>query len=204
VNWMGRIAALMVAVGISSTVFDSSVATLVPAPVGVASLVVGVALAWRYTPEFWKIVLTALVGGFVAGLLILGPGFRVSMRVVALLEPGRELEFTMGGTLFVILGVGGLLGGVMSITGYLLRVGLGIGSGVVGGLLLGALVLGSLAFGSGDVSTEFFELGAGPWVNFPLFGVFAMAYGIAAMALADRFRGEMFRESRADREKVAA
>jgi hypothetical protein len=126
------------------------------------------------------------------------------MRVVALLEPGRELEFTVAGTFFIVVGVGGIMGGILSISGYLLRVALGIRSAIPAGLVLGTLVIGSFALGSDDVSREFFDLGAGPWVNIPLFGVFAMAYGIAAMALADRFRGEMFRASRTDREKVAA
>ncbi|MFZ0012773.1 MAG: hypothetical protein WAL25_01540, partial [Acidimicrobiia bacterium] len=69
-NWKGRIAVVMVAVGISAGVFDSAVGSLVPAPVGIALLVLGVGLVWRYTPGFWKIVLTSLIGGFVAGLLI--------------------------------------------------------------------------------------------------------------------------------------
>jgi len=156
-----------------------------------AVLVIAVVAAFRFAPGFWRIVLAGLIGGAVSGLLILGPGFRVSMRMVALMDPGRVPEFTPGGTIFIVVALGGVIGALQGGTLSLVRRGTGIRSPIAAGILMGALFMGQLVLMSGDISEEFFELGRGPWVNIPMFSVFAVSYGIAAMALADvleRFR----------------
>jgi hypothetical protein len=157
---------------------------LIPA-IALPLLVVAAALAWWLTDGFWKTVAFGLAGGVIAGLLIMGPGFRVAMRVVAIMDPIRTPEFSVGGTGFIIVGIGGILGGVMGILGNLIRKAASIASAVVAGVLLGAFEMTILLTDSG-LREEFFELGGGPWVNIPMFAVFAFGYGIAAMTIADR------------------
>jgi hypothetical protein len=149
-------------------------------------------------------VVTGLVGGALAGLLILGPGFRLAMRAVAIMDPVRPEEFTLGGTLFIVVGVGVLLGGIHAVMANLLRKAFSIGSAVGGGSLLAALVMVNLTFFSGEVSDELFSLGISPWINIPLFSMIALAYGIGTMAVADLAEDAMFRRRRIEVEKVPA
>ncbi len=179
-TWQGRGAALGVVVAVILAMQD----VLIPA-IALPLLVVAAALAWWLTDGFWKTVAFGLAGGVIAGLLIMGPGFRVAMRVVAIMDPIRTPEFSVGGTGFIIVGIGGILGGVMGILGNLIRKAAAIASAVVAGVVLGAFEMTILLIDSG-LREEFFELGGGPWVNIPMFAVFAFGYGIAAMTIADR------------------
>ncbi|MEE8375373.1 MAG: hypothetical protein V3S26_03510, partial [Acidimicrobiia bacterium] len=178
--WQGRGAALGVVVAVILAMQD----VLIPA-IALPLLVVAAALAWWLTDGFWTTVAFGLAGGVIAGLLIMGPGFRVAMRVVAIMDPIRTPEFSVGGTGFIIVGIGGILGGVMGILGNLIRKAAAIASAVVAGVVLGAFEMTILLIDSG-LREEFFELGGGPWVNIPMFAVFAFGYGIAAMTIADR------------------
>ena len=179
-TWQGRVAAIGVAAAVILAMED----VLVPV-IALPLLVVAAALAWWLTEGFWKTVAFGLAGGVIAGALIMGPGFRIAMRVVAIMDPIRTPEFSFGGTFFIVVGIGGILGGVMGVVGNLIRRAAAIASVVVAGVLLGALQMTILLTESG-LREEFFELGGGPWVNIPMFAVFAFGYGIAAMTIVDR------------------
>jgi len=177
---------------------------VVPAPWGIFVVLAALAITILYYRGFWRAAAGGLIGGAVAGLLILGPGFRLAMRAVALMDPVHPEEFTLEGTLFIIVGIGGILGTIQAVTAHLARRAFGIESAVVAGMLLATFLMVQLIFFSGEVSQEIFDLGAGAWVNIPLFGLIALGYGIAAMAVADRVRSSLPTRRRTDRAKVAA
>lgn len=198
-KWQGRVSVLAVIV-----FAELSASDVVPPWMGLPLLAISVLAAWRTVPRFWRMVTGGLVGGVAAGLLILGPGLRVAMRVVAIMDETQTPEFTLEGTFFIIVGIGAILGAIQGLTGHILRRVLNIKSSVVAGVLVGAFFVVQLAFFSGEISDEFFTLGEGALVNTVLFGVFSVAYGIAAMALASRFETEMFGSNRTERVKVPA
>lgn len=198
-SWKGKLAAIAVLAASYIGTYDVLMAEL-----GVLLLLVAAVAAWRYVDGFWRIVISGLVGGAVAGLLVLGPGFRLAMRAVAIMDPVHPEEFSIEGTLFIVIGIGAILGGVQGLTTNLARRAFGIDSAVVAGVLLALLEMTFLAFFSGELSQELFELGISPWINIPLFGLYALGYGIAAMALADKAEATMFSRSDRRREKVPA
>jgi hypothetical protein len=167
---------------------------------GAAAIVVLAAFAagWRYVPGFWRMVLSAAIGGVIAGLLVLGPGFRVAMRVVAIMStrPTIVPEFTIGGTLFIVVFVGAMLGGTFAVAAALIRRAFGLSAPVTAGLMAVALI-GMLLLDTG-LRGEFVELGAGPWFNIPMFGGVVFAYGLAANRIMDRV--ETFRSRQPSRE----
>ena len=150
-------------------------------------------LVHRELGGFWRALVGGLVGGAVAGVLILGPGLRLAMRAVALMDPVHPEEFTVEGTFFIIILVGGIIGGITATVTNVLRWSLGMASPVWGGVLVAAVFMVDLVFFSGDVSREIFELGTSPWINIPLFGLYTLGYGIAAMAIADKAGSALFR-----------
>jgi hypothetical protein len=93
---------------------------------------------------------------------------------------------------------------VLGACGLLVRTALGVRSSAVAGVALGVATMGLLLLAPGDIRTEFFELGGGPWVNIPMFGAFAVSYGIAAMAVADRLRRPGRVRGRSEQAKVPA
>lgn len=197
-TWQGRLAAL----GVVAAVILATQDILIPA-IALPLLVATAALAWWLTDGFWRTVAFGLAGGVIAGLLIMGPGFRVAMRVVAIMDPIRTPEFSVEGTGFIIVGIGGMLGGVMGIVGNLIRKAGSIASVVVAGVALGALDMTILLIDSG-LREEFFELGGGPWVNIPMFAVFACGYGIVAMTIADRLEHRRTKPVETGSEQVPA
>lgn len=141
----------------------------------IAVLLIGVRAAWYLLPGFWRSIFYGAIGGVVAGLLVLGPGLRLAMRVVAILDPIRSPEFTLGGTLFIIVGIGAIFGGIFGLFGNVARRGFGIPlrvAGVVPALLV-ALMIGV----DTELRREIIELGAGIWVNAPMFATVALGYG---------------------------
>lgn len=197
-SWKATVAALSVAVMALATISGTL------GPLGPALLLLSMGAAWRYMPRFWTTLVRGLVGGAIAGVLILGPGFRIAMRVVSIMDPIRPAEFTMEGTMFIVIFVGAMLGGVLGACGLLVRTALGVRSSAVAGVGLGVATIGLLLLAPGDIRTEFFELGGGPWVNIPMFGAFAVSYGIAAMAIADRLRRPGRVRGRSEQAKVPA
>lgn len=199
VSWQAKTASAAVLIGSYASLGDILIGDL-----GLAIVLVAAIAAWRYVDGFWRIVVAGLVGGAVAGLLILGPGFRLAMRAVAIMDPVHPEEFSIGGTFFIVVGFGAIVGGLTGIGAHLARRAFGISSAVIAGSLLAALELGALTFFSGDVSRELFDLGVSPWINIPLFGLYILGYGIAAMAVADKAETTMFSRHGSDREKVPA
>lgn len=129
-----------------------------------------------------RTVLTGAVGGVVSGVLILGTGFRLAMRVVAILDPYRHPEFTIEGTLFILIGLGVIIGGTLGVVGVVAnRL---IRQTMVSGLLpaVGVMVL---VMASDDLRAELFRLGWGPWLNIPMFGAVALLYGTGSIRFAE-------------------
>lgn len=197
-TWSGRVAPAGLVAAVNLAAFD-----LVPPTVGLPLILLAFVVAWRYTPGFWRLVLGGLVGGLIAGVLILGPGLRVAMRAVAIVDPARTPEFTLGGTAFIVVGVGAMLGGIQALTLNLLRPLLWLRSSLSGGMALGAVTLVLLFLVPGDIRSELFELGAGPLMNIPMFGGICMAYGLAAVALADKVSARGRSQQGAGAESVA-
>ena len=184
----GRIAALavvasillaMVAGGFSYRVFVSLLVITV--------LVAGI--AWRWIPRFWKTVGSGAAGGALAGLVILAPGFRLAMRMVAIMDPSRSPEFSFSGTIFIMIMVGVVMGGLLGIAGILFNRTTNIRSSSAGGGLLGLLTVGVL-LGNSGLRGELVGLGAGLWLNLAMFGTVAIVYGIATTKVAGRLGSE--------------
>jgi hypothetical protein len=141
----------------------------------IAVVLVGIGAGWLMVPGFWASSLYGAIGGVMAGLLVLGPGLRIAMRVVAILDPVRSPEFTVGGTLFIIIGIGAVMGGIFGVIGNVARGGFGIPSGAAG--LIPALLVMMMIGLDSELRGEIVELGAGPWLNIPMFGAAAVGYG---------------------------
>ena len=141
----------------------------------IAVVVIGIGAGWLLIPGFWPVSLNGAIGGVAAGLLVLGPGLRIAMRVVAILDPSRSPEFTIGGTMFIIIGVGVMMGGTFGVFGNVARRGFGIPSGAAG--LIPAFLVMLMIGLDGELRSEIVELGAGPWLNIPMFGAAALGYG---------------------------
>ena len=133
---------------------------------------------------WWRTIGAGLLGGAIAGVLVLGPGLRLAMRTVAILDP-RRVEFTVEGTLFLIVMIGGIFGGVFGLPAALLRKGLGWSGSIMAGVMTGAIV-GLMLLDTG-LRSEFVTLGAGPWLNIPMFTAVIFGYGMFANRLIDRF-----------------
>lgn len=153
----------------------------------VAGLAAGI--AWRWIPGFWKTVASGAAGGALAGLVILAPGFRVAMRMVAIMDPSRSPEFSFSGTIFIMIMVGVVMGGLLGTAGILINRTTNIRSLTAGGGLLGLLTVGVL-LGNSGLRRELINLGTGLWINLAMFGIVAIAYGIATMKMAARLGSE--------------
>ena len=140
-----------------------------------AVVLIGIGAGWLLVPGFWRSSLFGAIGGVVAGLLVLGPGLRIAMRVVAILDPVRTPEFTVGGTMFIIIGVGVIMGGIFGVIGNIARGGFNIPSRAAC-LVPAALVMLMIGLDS-ELRSEIVELGAGAWFNIPMFGAIAVGYG---------------------------
>jgi hypothetical protein len=141
-----------------------------------AVVLIGIGAGWLLLPGFWRSSLYGAIGGVMAGLLVLGPGLRIAMRVVAIIDPVRSPEFTVGGTMFIIIiGVGVVMGAIFGVIGNIVRGGFNIPSRGAG-LVPAVLVMLMLGLDS-ELRSEIVELGAGPWLNIPMFGAVAIGYG---------------------------
>lgn len=173
----GAIIGLVLSVPFAVTEFSGPLPLLWPP--------MALALASWVVPGLWRTIAFGAMGGVVAGVVILGVGFRLAMRVVAILDPIRSPEFTLGGTISILIFVGALGGGILGILGHLIRRAISLGPAMTAGVLsLGVL---AMLFASPDLRTELFELGAGPGMNIPMFGSIAIVYAIAATTLTSRF-----------------
>ena len=180
----GRVAALGVGASILLAMvvggFSYRVFMFLP---GVTILAAGIVSRW--IPGFWKTVASGAAGGVLAGLVVLAPGFRLAMRMVAIMDPIRRPEFSFGGTVFIMIMVGVLMGGLLGIGGILISRTTNIRSPTAACGLLGLLTVGVL-MGNSGLRGELIDLGAGLWLNLAMFGTVAIAYGIATMKVAAR------------------
>ena len=142
---------------------------------------VAIVIGARKLPRFWSRVGEGVLTGAVAGAMVMGPGLRVAMRVVAIMEPSQTPEFTAGGTLFVVV-LGLILGAIFGI-----GISLNAASGRrrLVGIVVAAGGLGLLVI-TPDLRVELFELGLGWPLNVPMFGAVFYAYAAAAMGLVRR------------------
>ncbi|HJQ76442.1 MAG TPA: hypothetical protein VJ948_04175 [Acidimicrobiia bacterium] len=141
----------------------------------VAVVLFGIGAGWLLIPGFWRGVIHGGIAGVIAGLLVLGPGLRVAMRVVAMVDPTRSPEFTIGGTMFIIVGIGAVMGGIFGVFGNVSRIGFNIPSRAAG--LVPALLVVMMIGLDSELRGEILELGVGPWLNIFMFGAVATAYG---------------------------
>jgi hypothetical protein len=160
-------------------------------PVGsIAMVIVGLGAGWLLISRFWRSVLFGAIGGVIAGLLVLGPGLRLAMRVVAIVDPVRSPEFTIGGTMFIIIGIGAVMGGIFGVVGSVVGRGLDLPTGTAG--LIPAVLVMTLIGLDSELRNEILDLGIGPWLNIPMFGAVAIGYGaVWALAVARLERGRL-------------
>jgi hypothetical protein len=147
---------------------------------------------WWIAPSLWRIIGAGLLGGAIAGVLILGPGFRLAMRVVAILDI-RRVEFSIGGTLFIIVGVGAIIGGILGFMAALLRKGFAWSGLVMSGVMTIALI--GLLYLDTNLRSELVTLGAGPWLNIPMFTAVTFGYALFANRLIDRLQNKKSRRA---------
>lgn len=147
------------------------------APVSLAVLAFAAVLGRRATPRFLRVTARAAIAGAISGLLVLGPGFRLAMRVVAILEPVRAPEFSLGGTVLVVVGFGGVVGVATGVFASLVARGLGLTH--TGLALLASVPVMAMLILDSELSRELLELGAGGWVNVPMFAGVSVAHGMA-------------------------
>src|SRR3970282_1587260 len=121
---------------LGARIFIAVIPVAVSEPLGpvwsVAMVLIGFGAGWLLVPGFWRSLGHGAIGGGGGGLRVLGPGLRIAMRVVAILDPVRSPEFTFGGTMFIIIGVGVMMGGTFGVIGNLARQGFGIPSRAAG------------------------------------------------------------------------
>jgi hypothetical protein len=164
-----------------------------------AAFLIGIGAAWLLIPGFWRSSLHGAIGGVIAGLLVLGPGLRIAMRVVAIFDPIRSPEFTVGGTMFIMVFIGVILGGIFGLFGNVARRGFGIPPRAAG--LFPALLVMLMIGLDSELRGEIVELGAGPWLNIPMFGAVAVGYGALWTRVVTRV--EMRRVEKEARHKTA-
>ncbi len=128
----------------------------------------------------------------IAGVLILGPGFRLVMRIVAVVDI-RRVEFSVGGTMIIIVLIGVIVGGIGGVFSAMLRKGLGW-SGLVMSSLLTVVLVALLVIDTG-LRDELVTLGAGPWLDIPMFTVVCFGYSLFANRLIDRLESKKSRQA---------
>ena len=144
------------------------VGDLILVPITALAIVgAGFVIGWRYVPGFWRTLFRAAIAGGLAGVLVLGPGYRLAMRVVAILDEATTPEFTLGGTMFLIVGIGVIFGAITTVFVTIVTKTFDAPK-VVAVTLLTAVVIGTLFLDS-EIFRELTELGAGPILNVPMF-----------------------------------
>ncbi len=139
-------------------------------------LMLGFALV--YVRRIPRLVLSGLIGGGLAGLIILGGGSRLAMRIVSL--TGGRREMTIDGTAFLLIFgafAGANLGLILAAAGRMRRYR--VRSAV---LVVGALgAIGFFGLFGPEVRDEIFHEGLGVWLNAPLFLSLFPAYAWGAV-----------------------
>ncbi len=144
--------------------------------VGMAILVAVGVNALIHVRRVPRLVLSGLVGGGVAGLVALGAGLRLAMRVVSL--TGGRREVSADGTMFLLI-AGAMLGAIIGLTlAGVLRLWRGRGW-VIGTILM--VFFGSLLLVGSDTRSELQHEGFGIWLNLPMFLGAFLLYGVLAV-----------------------
>ena len=178
-----RVLALLVTGSVPLALFVGSLS-----PIGEVGLVVTVGVlmfASREVSRFRWDLLRGAAAGAVAGIAVLGPGLRLAMRLVAVADPDRVLEFTIGGTMFIVIALGLIFGAIVG--GYVISAGrlLELRRAIVSFAAAVGLML--FLLGNADLRSELTDLGLGVWVNIPMFGAVGFAHGWTTDVLARRF-----------------
>jgi len=142
-------------------------------------------MAFRVVPRLGRTLGAGLLGGLVAGFLVLGPGLRVAMRVAAVMDPVRRPEFSVEGMVFILVIAGGIMGPILGLVLAVARRALN--NPLVVSAILAALSGLTLFIANADLRPELVGLGGGLGVNLPLFGAAIALYGAAAGRLIRRF-----------------
>ncbi len=131
-----------------------------------------------------------ILSGLIVGFLAAGTGGRIVMRIIAIADPDTVTRFTLGGTLFLLLGMGlfgAILGGLAGLLFVAIRRWLPV-PGPLKGLAFGALLLlgtGWLFFSGGqDENFSDFEP---PLLGVALFASLYLVYGLGVGAVVERF-----------------
>ena len=145
-----------------------------------------------------------LLSGAGAGL-VWGVGARIAMRLVALTD-GRPTEFTVGGTVFILL-FGAIFGTPLGLLFAAVRRWLPcsrLRKGLTfGGVLLALLIVPFILLGAADLDGDLLD---GPvLVGAGLFGALFLVYGLtveAAMEWLERYLPGASGRSRAGRQRI--
>lgn len=143
-------------------------------------------LGWRFIPRFWRKLAAAIVAGTLAGMVVLGPGLRIAMRAVAIADPDKTPEFTIGGTIFIIVMLGVIFGAIFGVVSVFARTGFRIQRVLVG--MVGAVVILTTLMVIPDIRRELMDFGLGAGMNLPLFGLVGFAHAWATVTVFDRLK----------------
>lgn len=144
------------------------IASLLGSPLlALTAIAVALLIGWRNIDGFWRLVIRGVIAGALAGLLVLGPGLRLAMRVVAIVDPVEQPEFTFEGTVFIVLIIGGMLGGITVGWTTIINQTLSVPRWV--GVSLISAVISLQLFADSEILSELTGLGAGLWMNLPMF-----------------------------------
>lgn len=161
--------------------------------VGLLVTVVLMVAAWRMIPGFWRMTGRSLLAGVISGVLVLGPGLRLAMRIVAIADSNTTPEFSIGGTVGIVVLIGGFLGSIYSVVAVFTRVGFSTGKPAAAGVV--ALALIAFIMASPDLRGEIIHLGFGGWVNIPMFAAIGFAHGWLSLSLYDRLSKRLIRDA---------
>ena len=152
-------------------------------PLGALVIVgAGAAVGWRFIPDFWRTVLRAAIAGGLAGLLVLGPGYRVAMRLVAISDSSLSPEFSIEGTAFLVVGIGLMFGGITTTWVTILTKTFGASRRMA--VVALTVITFAMLFADSEVLSELTEMGFGPLVNVPMFLGVTIAWALLADAWA--------------------
>lgn len=160
---------------------------------GVPSTMIGLAVlaplvilmtigAFVVVPRFARIQVSGMVGGVVTGLVVLGVGLRLAMRLVVLADDVREPVLTSETFVIIFFGavVGLMMGPVIAVSQRLWAPS----NALIGAVV--AVASMSIFLISPDLRTELFNDGAGPLLNIPLFTATFFAFGASANEVISR------------------
>ncbi len=138
-------------------------------------------------PPWGQTILFGIGAAGIAGLVVLAPGFRLAMRIVAIQDPFRQTEFSVPGTIFIMIFIG-----------LIVAVPLGLIGAVLNRLLprpvtiLIMTVLGmALVAADSVILEELTNLGWGPLMNVSMFAGVFLLYAIVDLRLLSRFMREV-------------